>query len=190
MSFTIEDLTLRPIREPDDLPLLGRIYASSRDYESHYYGFPEAELKKFLADQFRIQHNQYMNAPDADFYMIEFLDATPAGRFYVRDMPYPEIRVIDIAILPEHRRKGIGRALFRQTMDRARKEGKRMSIHVEQNNPAHLFYEKLGFGYVHVDGIYDLMVWPASDADIAKKAQEIQRAIARAKSAALENPGH
>lgn len=186
MSLTIEDLKLRPVREPDDMPLLECIYASSRDYETpYYYKFTESELKAFLVSQCHIQHNQYMNAPDADFYIIETLDGTPLGRFYIREMSYPEIRVIDIAILPEHRRKGVGKALFRQTINRAGKEGKRVSIHVEQNNPAHLFYEKLGFGYVHMDGIYDLMVWPASDADISKKAQEIEKAIARSRDAAL-----
>lgn len=185
MSLTIENLKLRPLRERDDMPLLERIYASSRDYETPYFcKFTESELKEFLVSQCHTQHRQYMTAPDAHFYIIETLDGNPLGRFYIREMPYPEIRVMDIAILPDYRRNGVGKALFLQTMDRAGKEGKRVSIHVEQNNPAHLFYEKLGFGFVQMDGIYDLMVWPASDTEISKKAQEIEKAIAKVRDAA------
>ncbi len=183
--FDIRELKLRPIQEPDDMLLLQHIYATSRDYEMGYYGFPEPDLTYFLTDQFLLQHRQYMNALNAKFYIIETLSGDPLGRFYIREMSYPEIRVIDIAILPAHRGKGIGRALFEQTMDKAKKTGKRVSIHVEKQNPAHGFYEKLGFGFVHVDGIYDLMVWPSSQADIAKKAQELDRQIAHARAASL-----
>ncbi len=183
--FDIQDLNLRPIQEPGDMLLLQHIYATSRDYEMGYYGFPEPDLTYFLTDQFILQHRQYMNALNAKFYIIETLSGEPLGRFYTREMSYPEIRVIDIAILPAHRGRGIGMALFEQTMNQAKNEGKRVSIHVEKQNPAHGFYEKLGFGFVHVDGIYDLMVWPATQAEIAKKAQEIDKQIAHAKAASL-----
>lgn len=188
--FDIQKLKLRPIQEPDDLLLLQYVYATSRDYEMVYYGFTEPYLTQFLTDQFLLQHRQYMNAPNAKFYIIESLSGEPLGRFYVRKMIYPEIRVMDIALLPAHRGRGIGKALFQQTMDHAKKTEKRVSIHVEKQNPAHGFYENLGFGFVHVDGIYDLMVWPSTEAEIAKKAQEIEKQIAHAKAASLANSNH
>jgi len=190
-ALDIRNLNLRPIKEDEDYLLLQHIYATSRDYEMAGYGFCEPFLTYFLTDQFLIQHRQYMNAPNARFYIIETLAKEPLGRFYIREMPYPEIRVMDIAILPAHRGLGIGRALFEQTMARAKKAGKRVSIHVEKQNPAHGFYEKLGFGFVHVDGIYDLMVWPAHGAEISKKAQEleIERIRAKAASPANSRPG-
>ncbi len=160
-KLTIKDLHLRPIRIPGDMLLLQHIYATSRDYEIGAYGFPEPFLTRFLTDQFLIQHRQYMNAPNARFYIVENLGGEPLGRFYIRKMNYPEIKIMDIAMLPAQRNRGIGRALFEQTMAMAEEEGKRVSIHVEKQNPAHAFYEKLGFGFLHVDEIYDLMVWPA-----------------------------
>ncbi len=185
MSINIQDIHLRAVQEPKDMLLLQHIYATSRDYEMGYYGFPEPQLTNFLTDQFLIQHRQYMNAPNARFHIIETLSGEPLGRFYIRDMNCPEIRVMDIALLPAHRGRGIGRVLFQQIMGKAQKAGKRVSIHVEKHNPAHAFYEKLGFGFVHVDGIYDLMVWPATDVEISKKAQEIETEILRAKAASL-----
>jgi len=186
-DFDIHKIKLRPVHVPDDMLLLQHIYATSRDYEMGYYGFSEPYLTYFLTDQFLIQHHQYMNAPKAKFYIVETLSREPLGRFYVRNMIYSEIRVMDIAILPANRGRGIGKALFQKTMDQAKTTGKRVSIHVEKQNPAHGFYEKLGFGFVHVDGIYDLMVWPSAEADIAKKAQEIEKQIAQAKLASLAN---
>ncbi|MBU0969731.1 MAG: GNAT family N-acetyltransferase [Proteobacteria bacterium] len=172
MIETLKDIRLRPIREPEDMLLLQHIFATSRDYETQAYGFPEPDLTRFLTHQFLLQHHQYMATPDAQFYIIESLNGDPLGRFYLRQMPYPEIRVMDIAVLPAHRGKGIGKQLFKQIMDQAEKKGQRVSIHVDQNNPSHGFYENLGFGFVQVDGIYDLMVWPARQTPLAKEAQQ------------------
>ncbi len=172
MTSTLLDIRLRPIREPEDMLLLQHIFATSRDYETQVYGFPEPDLTQFLTQQFLLQHHQYMATSDADFYIIEDLKGVPLGRFYVRQMPYTEIRVMDIAILPAHRGKGVGKQLFKQTMDQAQKTDHRVSIHVDQNNPSHGFYENLGFGFVQVDGIYDLMVWPAKETTLAKEAQQ------------------
>ena len=170
--YTMATLFLRRVREQTDMLLLQHIYATSRDYEMAAYGFTEPFLTRFLTEQFLIQHRQYMTAPNAAFSIVEDVSGSPLGRFYKRQMSCPEIRVMDIAILPAHRGHGIGTALFEQTMAEAADQGKRVSIHVERLNPAHGFYEQLGFGYVRVDGIYDLMVWPAAKVQAAKRDRE------------------
>ncbi|MFP5246640.1 MAG: GNAT family N-acetyltransferase, partial [Thermoanaerobaculia bacterium] len=69
------------------------------------------------------------------------------------------LRVMDIALVPEHRGRGIGGVLMHELLSRARAEGRSVSIHVEMNNPAMRLYERLGFRQIDSYGIYHLMEW-------------------------------
>src|SRR6185437_16635571 len=91
----------------------------------------------------------------AAFDVIE-VDGEPAGRLYVARWDH-DIRIIDIALLPEYRGRGIGTALLRELLAEAAADGKRLSIHVELNNPARRLYERLGFVQVEERGVYLLM---------------------------------
>ena len=72
------------------------------------------------------------------------VDGEPAGRLYVH-RGESEIRIVDIALLPEHRGDGVGSALLRDLLAEADADGKRVTIHVERLNPALRLYERLGF---------------------------------------------
>jgi hypothetical protein len=62
-------------------------------------------------------------------------DGHPVGRFYVARWER-EIRIVDIALLPEHRRAGIGAFLLRDILAEGTHDRKPVTIHVEQFNPA------------------------------------------------------
>jgi ribosomal protein S18 acetylase RimI-like enzyme len=79
-----------------------------------------------------------------------------AGRLYVARWE-DEIRIVDIALLPEFRGRGIGSALLRDLIDEAEAAGRPLSIHVEQNNPARPLYDRLGFEEAGEFGVYVLM---------------------------------
>ena len=88
----------------------------------------------------------------------------PLGRLYVH-RGETDIRIVDIALLPEHRGRGIGSHLLRAILDEAAKRGRTVSIHVERFNPALRLYERLGFAHVADTGVYYLMEWrPPADA--------------------------
>lgn len=89
--------------------------------------------------------------------MIE-VDGEPAGRLYVHRGP-AEIRIMDIALAPPFRGRGIGTALLRDLMEEAGASGRALSIHVEVNNPARRLYERLGFAPAGEHGVYVLMTW-------------------------------
>ena len=72
-----------------------------------------------------------------------------------------EIRIVDIALLPEHRKAGIGTALVSAIQSEAAQANKPVTIHVEQFNPARRLYERLGFRVVKEVGVYILMEWRA-----------------------------
>lgn len=154
-----DDLTLRPITA-DDADLLCRIYGSTRVEELAVTDWTDEQKETFLHMQFRAQHAYYQeNYADADFSVI-LRGGEPAGRLYVARWE-EEIRIVDIALLPEHRNAGIGARLVGELLDeaRAREHGRVVSIHVERQNPALRLYERLGFRQVEDKGVYLLMEW-------------------------------
>jgi ribosomal protein S18 acetylase RimI-like enzyme len=158
-------LTFRPIGDAD-LPFLAALYASTREEELSVVPWPDAAKAAFLDQQFRAQHAHYQeNYPGAEWLVI--LHAGMAiGRLY-RVCWAREHRVIDIALVPAQRRRGLGTALLRDVMDEARAAGKPLTIHVEKFNPAQLLYRRLGFATAEDKGVYDLLRWtppPSSDA--------------------------
>jgi ribosomal protein S18 acetylase RimI-like enzyme len=145
---------------PDDEELLYRIYASTRAEELAPVPWTEAQKEAFLRMQFRAQSLDYAaNYPAAERLVI-LVGGVPAGRLYV-DRREDELRIVDVALLPEHRGAGIGGAILRRLLAEAAASGKPVRIHVEHLNPALRLYERLGFRRTGGDGIYFLMEWTA-----------------------------
>ncbi len=151
------ETTLRPI-EPEDRELLLRIYASTRAEELAAVPWSEQQRQDFLRFQFDAQHKYYMkHFPRAAFDLI-LLRGEPVGRLYV-DRRDDEIRLIDIALLPEHRGRGLGGAILRDVLAEGAESGRLVRIHVEYNNPAMRLYRRLGFERIEEQGVYHLMEW-------------------------------
>lgn len=145
-----------------DKPFLSRLYASTRVEELAVTDWGEAQKAAFLAMQFQAQHAHYhTHYPEADWLVVEQA-GQDIGRLYIERWP-SQHRIIDIAFLPIHRRKGYGTALLRDLIDEVRLAGKYVSIHVEKNNPARGLYVRLGFTVVEDKGVYDLMACSPAD---------------------------
>jgi ribosomal protein S18 acetylase RimI-like enzyme len=152
-------LRFRPIADAD-LPFLARVYASTRAEELAAAPWSDAEKAAFLESQFLSQHAHYQrHYPNADWLVIEH-EREDVGRLYIERWP-TQHRLIDIALLPQHRGKGFGATLLRDLMDEAAAAGKDVSIHVEKFNPAMRLYRRLGFRTEEDKGVYDLMRWTA-----------------------------
>ena len=107
----------RAIRETD-LPFLSHLYASTRAEELAPVPWSDEQKQAFLSQQFDAQHQHYQkHFANAGFDLI-LLDETPIGRLYV-DRQDDEIRIVDIALLPEHRGRGIGGHIMRDILDEA-----------------------------------------------------------------------
>lgn len=151
------NITLRPI-QPEDHAFLYRVYASTRMDELAPLDWEEAQIAAFLRMQFTAQHIYYQqHCPAAAFDIILHNDQ-PIGRLYVDRRP-EEIRIVDIALLPEHRHQGIGRALLEGILAEAAAARKPVRIHVEKFNPALRLYQRLGFRQLSDTGVYFLMEW-------------------------------
>jgi ribosomal protein S18 acetylase RimI-like enzyme len=90
--------------------------------------------------------------------MVILENDAPIGRLYLHRRP-EDLRIMDIALLPEHRGRGIGGLLIGELLDEARAAGHSVSIHVEIYNPAMRLYERLGFKQIDTYGVYHLMEW-------------------------------
>jgi ribosomal protein S18 acetylase RimI-like enzyme len=118
--------------------------------------WPPGGKEAFLRQQFEAQDTYWREQrPDAVFQVIE-VDGAPAGRLYVDAGP-DDVRIVDIALLPEFRGRGVGTALLEEIIERAGAAGTPVTIHVEQQNPARSLYKRLGFAQVATHGIYDLL---------------------------------
>jgi len=145
----------------DDLPFLAEVYASTRREEVAKLPWSEEEKETFLRWQFDSQHRHYREYyPDCEFLVVERGGedgpSEPIGRIYV-DRWKDQIRLVDVALLPEHRGRGLGGALLRELLAEGEARDLPVTIHVEYNNPALRLYRRLGFRHVDSNGIYYLM---------------------------------
>lgn len=150
-------VSLRPIR-PRDRAFLYKVYAGSRAEELAVVPWDEAEKERFLQWQFNAQHKFYMEQFPAARFDIVLQRRRRIGRLYV-DRRADEIRIIDIALLAEHRGNGIGGGLMRDLLDEAAAAGKPVRIHVEKFNRALGLYQRLGFTQIEDQEVYLLMEW-------------------------------
>ena len=151
-------VTLRPVT-PEDEAFLFEVYAGTRQEELALVPWDDAQKQAFLAFQFNAQHQHYQREfADADFHVI-LDEGTPVGRLYV-DRRADEIRILDLALLPDHRGRGLGSAQLGALLAEAEAAGKPVRIFVESHLPhARRLFERLGFNEIENHGVSALMEW-------------------------------
>jgi ribosomal protein S18 acetylase RimI-like enzyme len=151
-------LRLRPVADADRAFLV-ELYGNTREEELDQIPWPDGARTAFVEQQFAAQDQHYRaNYPGATLDVIE-VDGQPAGRLYVHRGP-SDIRIMDIALAPAFRGRGVGTGLLRTLMDEADASARKLSIHVEMNNPARSLYDRLGFLPAGEHGVYVLMERP------------------------------
>ncbi len=132
------------------------MYASTRQQELAQTGWSESQKETFLRQQFETQSSYYHEHYSEASFDVILADGRPVGRLYVARWS-EQIRIVDIAVLPEYRGAGIGTKLLEDLISESEASGKPLSIHVERFNPALRLYERLGFRAVADKGVYYLM---------------------------------
>jgi ribosomal protein S18 acetylase RimI-like enzyme len=149
------EVVVRPAAD-GDRTFLAQVYASTRAHELALLPWTDEEKAAFVAHQFEAQDAHYRAHYDgASFGVIE-VDGEPAGRLYVHRGP-SDIRIVDITLAPAFRGRGLGTGILRSLIAEAEGSGRKLSIHVEVNNPARRLYERLGFRPAGEHGVYLLM---------------------------------
>jgi len=149
---------LRPVSESSNEFLLS-VYMSTRAAELAQVEWNDGQKETFLRWQFDLQRREYdTRFPDAEYCVI-VIDQQPAGRIWV-GADDEQIRLLDIALLPEFQNRGVGTVLVKRLIARAEHEGKALRHMVfVLNNNADRFYERLGFKQIEDFGAYKHMEW-------------------------------
>jgi ribosomal protein S18 acetylase RimI-like enzyme len=140
-----------------DREFLYRVYASTRAEELAATDWSDEQKAVFLRQQFDVQDAHYRTYEGASFQVI-VSDNENAGRLYIHRRAR-EIRVMDIALLPDFRARGIGAHILQDVQREAARDGSCVTVHVEKFNAARALYERLGFIEAGDAGVYLLLRW-------------------------------
>lgn len=144
--------------QPADEALLLELYASTRQEELDLTSWDAATRAAFVQSQFMAMRQGYAGMfPDGQFSIV-LLANRAIGRIVVVHSKH-EIRLVDMALLPAVRCRGIGSGLIQTVQAEARQAGKPVSLHVLKHNRAARLYERLGFRFIGGDGLYNEMAW-------------------------------
>lgn len=151
-------VSLRPVTDADQEFLIG-VYAGTRAAELAQTNWDDSQKDAFIRWQYAMQKQEYdARYPDARYEVI-LVDGVPAGRIWV-GADETQIRLLDIAVIPEFQNRGVGTHLLQQLMDEAARDNKplRHMVFVLNEN-AYRFYERLGFKTIEDVGGYLHMEW-------------------------------
>jgi ribosomal protein S18 acetylase RimI-like enzyme len=159
------ELSLRPVGAEDYDFLVG-LYTTTRIDEFAAIPWSEQQREMFMRMQFDLQSRVYEGRyPDAAHQLILW-NGERVGRTIV-DRAVDEIRLVDIALLPEFRAKGIGGCLIRDLQNEAAENSKPVRLEVFRTNPAQRLYYRLGFRQTGTNSLHLEMEWKSAQAAIS-----------------------
>ena len=167
-----DQLSSSPFREGSSIVLIGlraaaesdkdflfSVYASTRADEMELVDWSDEQKEGFLHMQFDAQTKHYsLYYPNAEYKIIERA-GVPIGRLIVENRG-DHFLIMDVALLPEYRRSGIGSFLIEQLKQESVRLSLPLVLRVEFFNPAVRLYTRLGFVKTReVNTVYQEMVW-------------------------------
>jgi ribosomal protein S18 acetylase RimI-like enzyme len=142
----LERISLRPA-SPEDNEFLLLLKASTLP-ELGMLGLDVDQFRSIIRMQLAAQEQGYRRKYPESTHMIVENGGKRAGRFWV-NRGENEIRIIDISLLPEFRRNGIGTCLYQSLIAEAETARKKLLCSVSRFNGVSLhFHERLGFTVV------------------------------------------
>jgi ribosomal protein S18 acetylase RimI-like enzyme len=131
-----------------DLALLRQIFTEAHCAGFDQLGLAPSALAGLIQLQFQARQAQYGSKPGAAEYLIcreVGGEQVVIGSCWLSDSA-EQVRVLDIAVLTEHRRRGVARAVLGGLCARAAAEAKPVRLSVwHANAPAIALYRELGF---------------------------------------------
>jgi GNAT superfamily N-acetyltransferase len=148
-------IALRPALPEDDEFLLD-VFASTRVVELEHLPPDESIRQAFLRSQFTAQLSHYRKwFPDASHDVV-LVAGQPVGRLFV-ERTGSEVRVLDIAMLPQYRNAGIGTKLLNDLQAEANAQRIPVRLYVEAFSPSRRLFDRLGFIATEEQGYHILM---------------------------------
>lgn len=150
-------MNIRPATKDDVEFLKEMVYEAAR-WNPDWTREPIAEV---LAEPVVSRYHEGWGRP-GDGGVVAELDGVPVGAAWYRQLPADapgygfvdeKIPELSIAVVPLHRRKGIGETLLRAAMVQAREDGfQALSLSVAVHNRSRMLYQRAGFEKVAEEG--------------------------------------
>lgn len=150
-------MNIRPATQ-GDLPFLKKMLYEAARWNPDW---PREPIEEVLADPVLVRYHAGWGR-EGDGGVVAELDDEPVGaawyRRFAEDVPGygfvdEAIPELSIAVVPLHRRKGIGEALLRSCLVQAREEGYRsLSLSVAPHNRSRMLYQRTGFEKIAESG--------------------------------------
>lgn len=164
-----EDWRLREASEQDSEQLYHLFTSSRDDLGPALSGWSESQRDTFLRIQFKAQQDQYRQTHPNLTYKVVARQDEIIGQL-ISASADREIHILDIALLPRFRNRGIGTRLLRELLGQATRLKKNVNLQVQVNNPAINLYQRLGFFDVGGDAVFRQMTWqPSGDFEASAK---------------------
>lgn len=157
-ALSQKGLSFRPMR-PTDHGFIESLYHSTRDDLKQLLDAESEFIEDLIDMQFQAQHQGYGDMfPNAMHFIIEKLNER-IGRAVV-DFGSNEIRLVDIALIPQARNQGYGSAVLRAIQMAAAQARAPVTLTVAANaTAAQHFYHQLGFQAAEATPTHQLLVW-------------------------------
>lgn len=152
-----DGLSVRPANGKDQV-FLEALYQSTRD-DLGLMDVSAEQKAELMEMQFRAQTQGYGDAyPNAMYFIIEkHLEAIGKATL---DFGPNEVRLIDLALIPAARGKGLGAAVVQAFQQASAAVAVPMTLTVlQENTVAKVLYQRLGFVTTAVQQPYELMIW-------------------------------
>jgi len=132
---------LRQVRAEDEAFLFALFRTPQ---EAEFAPLPQPQRETLLRLQYQARCRDYAaRFPHAEDFIVEFCGQT-AGRLLL-NREARELRVVDIAVVPELQRQGIASAVLTSLIAEAKAAGIALRLSVWHSNPALALYRRLGF---------------------------------------------
>jgi ribosomal protein S18 acetylase RimI-like enzyme len=119
------------------------LYGTTRAWELAAWGWEAAAQAASLDQQFRAQRSHCQRLwPQARDEIVELADQ-PVGRRLIVNGER-ELRLVDIAVLPDHQGQSLGSDLLLDLMDQSARNGRTLRLTVWAGGQAQRLYQRLG----------------------------------------------
>jgi ribosomal-protein-alanine N-acetyltransferase len=110
-------------------------------------GVQEVDRLSFPAPWTRAMYEEELSQPGVAFIIVLRTASTPVAGYCAYRLVSDELQINNVAVRPEHRGRGFGRALVESTLNHARSAGARtVLLEVRRSNlAARRLYQALGF---------------------------------------------
>ena len=139
-----------------DRDFLLRLFVSVRGPE--FEELPAMLRSSLLEQQFHMQRSSYLSRYSHDSFGVIEHQGASIGKLYLAETK-TGIHIVDLALLPDWRNRGIGTFVMKHLCTLAEQEKASVTLSVFAANPVLTLYRRIGFRQVAQNSGYLQMLW-------------------------------